>query len=164
MNISYHDVYVEKTNITRNLLQQEGTENGRLVYGENIWIKYFDNWIQVFKTRGIKNIITTDCRFKNEIDYIKEQGGIIIKINAPIRNDQRLKRESNGDENIYNLLKINKNINIEDIKEIYEESYNFVCHHLSNIHNDVTIKDKEVLERILYMMNFFEVNEEIEIE
>jgi len=57
-----------------------------------------------------------------------------------------------------------KNIDVVDIKEIFEESYNFVCHHLSNIHSDITIKDKEILERILYLMNFFEVNEEIEIE
>lgn len=105
MNVSYHDVYIEKTNITRNLLQQEGTENGRLIHGENIWINYFDNWIEVFKNRGIKNIITTDCRFKNEIDYIKNHGGIIIKIHAPIRNDKRLKKESKGDENVYNCLK-----------------------------------------------------------
>ena len=104
MNITYHDVYVEKTNITRNLLQQEGTENGRLVYGEDIWIKYFDNWVKIFKNRGIKNIITTDCRFKNELQYIKNQGGIIIKLVAPLRNDQRLKRESNGDEAIYKSL------------------------------------------------------------
>lgn len=120
MNISYHDVYIEKTNITRNLLQQEGTENGRLVYGENIWIKYFDNWIQVFKTRGIKNIITTDCRFKNEIDYIKAQGGIIIKIHAPVRNDQRLKRESNSDQLVYNCLKNHSSeCDIDNVEESY---------------------------------------------
>ena len=104
MNVPYHDVYIEKTNVTRNLLQQEGTENGRLVYGEDIWINYFDNWTKIFQNRGIKNIITTDCRFKNELQYIKNQGGIIMKINAPLRNEQRLKKESNGDDFIYKCL------------------------------------------------------------
>ena len=59
---------------------------------------------------------------------------------------------------------IKSNVDLVDIKEIFEESYNFVCYQLSNTHYDITVKDREILERILYMMNFFEVTEENEVE
>lgn len=103
-NIKFDDVYVSKTNDTRRLLQLEGTENGRNVLGKDIWIKYFDNWISVYKSRGVDTFICTDVRFKNELDYIKSSGGIIIKINAPMRNLKRLTHESGGNADILQSL------------------------------------------------------------
>jgi hypothetical protein len=64
-NISFEDVYKQKTQKTRKLLQQEGTENGRNLYGKDIWISYFDNWTKVHKSRGIDVILICDVRFKN---------------------------------------------------------------------------------------------------
>lgn len=96
-NIEFDQVYVNKTHETRRLLQTEGTENGRDILGENIWINYFDNWKKVHESRGIHIIFCCDVRFKNEYDYIKNNDGIIIKIVAPIRNQTRLQNESKGD-------------------------------------------------------------------
>lgn len=90
---SYNDLYVEKTNLSRGLLQYEGTENGRDRRGQDIWIKYLANWITIFKNRGIRHFVITDCRFENEIDFIKNNGGIVIKINAEMRNRDCLLRE-----------------------------------------------------------------------
>ena len=95
-DVSFEDVYVSKSVNTRRLLQIEGTENGRNVLGENVWINYLDNWITVYKSRGIEHFICTDVRFKNELEYIKKSGGIVIKIDAPERNYLRLYRESEG--------------------------------------------------------------------
>jgi hypothetical protein len=103
-NISFDEVYIAKTNDTRRLLQLEGTENGRNILGKDIWIKYFDNWISVYKSRGIDTFICTDVRFQNELDYIKRSGGMIIKINAPQRNFQRLYKESCGDDSVLQSL------------------------------------------------------------
>ena len=104
-NIKFDDVYVSKTNDTRRLLQMEGTENGRNVLGKDIWIKYFANWISVYKSRGVDTFICTDVRFQNELDYIKHSGGIVIKIDAPTRNLNRLKQESKGNETILKTLR-----------------------------------------------------------
>jgi phosphomevalonate kinase len=104
-NISFEDVYKQKTQKTRKLLQQEGTENGRNLYGKNIWISYFDNWTKVHKSRGIDVILIGDVRFKNEYDYIKKNDGIIIKVVAPERNKQRLNQESGGDLTIIENIK-----------------------------------------------------------
>lgn len=105
-NIPFQNVYINKTIETRSLLQKEGTENGRDLLDKNIWINYLNNWVNIFKFRGIDNFIITDVRFQNEIDYIKENKGLLIFINAPKRNLERLNKESNGDkklmENIQN--------------------------------------------------------------
>lgn len=103
-DVPFCDVYLDKTNETRTLLQQEGTERGRDIFGKDIWIKYLHNWISVYKSRGIHSFVCPDVRFKNELEYIKSQGGIVIRINAPKRNLQRLEQESGGDKNIKHIL------------------------------------------------------------
>ena len=119
-NIKFHDVYVSKTNDTRRLLQMEGTENGRNVLGKDIWIKYFDNWISVYKSRGVDTFICTDVRFQNELDYIKGFGGIVIKINAPTRNLNRLIQESNGNETTLQSLRSHPSeCDLDDIPNDY---------------------------------------------
>jgi len=107
-DIPYDDVFVEKTNATRTLLQQEGTEHGRDVYGQDIWIKYFDNWMQIFSKRGISNVIVCDVRFENELKYIKSKGGIVIKVEAQDRNMARLISESKSDERVLDKLRSHK--------------------------------------------------------
>lgn len=92
--IPFDKVFVKKTNETRQLLQYEGTENGRNKYGKDIWINYTDNWIKVWKSRGFTTFCITDCRFKNEIDWIKKNGGIVIKIEAPNRSKSKFIQES----------------------------------------------------------------------
>lgn len=104
-DISFDDVYVSKTTNTRRLLQTEGTENGRNVLGNDIWIRYLDNWITVHKSRGIEHFICTDVRFKNELEYIKQSGGVVIKIKAPERNKLRLYNEAVGNVQVIEILK-----------------------------------------------------------
>jgi hypothetical protein len=103
--ISFDDVYINKTQKTRRLLQLEGTENGRDILGKDIWIRYLENWIKVHESRGIQNFICTDVRFPNEFDYIKDHGGIVLRIDAPERNIKRLLSESRGDTNVLETLK-----------------------------------------------------------
>jgi hypothetical protein len=107
-NIQFNDVYINKTQNTRRLLQLEGTENGRDILGKDIWIRYLENWIKVHESRGIQNFICTDVRFQNEFDYIKYRGGIVLRIDAPERNTERLLSESRGDSNILETLKTHR--------------------------------------------------------
>lgn len=56
-------------------LQLMGTEVGRNVFGQNLWIHALEN-----KIDKDENYIVTDVRFQNEIDWIRGQKGIIIEI------------------------------------------------------------------------------------
>jgi hypothetical protein len=57
-------------------LQLMGTEVGRNVFGENIWIHSLENKIKDVS----KHYVVTDVRFQNEIDWIRKQKGILIEI------------------------------------------------------------------------------------
>lgn len=105
MDVRFDDVYVTKNHESRKLLQLEGTEHGRRVLGEDIWINYHKSWVEVFGSRGIDVVIVSDVRFQNEAKYIKTNGGILIKIDAPTRTEKRLQQESNADLKIYNQIK-----------------------------------------------------------
>lgn len=129
-NISYDDVYHTKTKDTRRLLQSEGTENGRNLFGNDIWIKYFDNWKNVFMSRGISHIICTDIRFKNELAYFKENNAFLIKIIAPELNNERLLQESQGDPHVLNTIQTH--ISECDLDDIPNSEFNLVIHNHKN--------------------------------
>lgn len=105
--LSYDDLYVNKTDVSRRLLQVEGT-NGRNE-NTNIWINYLDNWATVQSRRGVEYLIISDCRYKNEFEYIKKNDGILIKVIAPDRNNDRLVQEASSsgvfDNEIFNKIK-----------------------------------------------------------
>jgi len=56
-------------------LQLLGTEAGRNVFHKDIWIYALENRI-----RRHKNVVITDTRFPNEIDFIRSKGGIIVEV------------------------------------------------------------------------------------
>lgn len=45
-------------------------------------------------------VLVTDCRFINEADWIMNNGGLLIRVNAPTRNAQALDLSSDGDLNV----------------------------------------------------------------
>ena len=100
----YHHRTVEiietKVNLTpRLLLQLLGTECGRNIIHPNIWVnalmsEYKESPQNILKGEGYQlgdvypNWIITDCRFPNELEAVKKEGGITIRVNRkkkPIR-------------------------------------------------------------------------------
>lgn len=61
----------------RRLLQRIGTEAGRQILGENIWVE------TAFKNARSDKIVVTDVRFLNEADAIRSRGGLLIRIHRP---------------------------------------------------------------------------------
>lgn len=59
----------------RGLLQRMGTEVGRNMIADDIWVRELDG------KRG--NIIVTDMRFPNEYERVKRNGGQVWRINRP---------------------------------------------------------------------------------
>lgn len=88
-------VFGEKDRKTRKFLQKEGTENGRDVHGQAIWLKYFISWAYLYYcNNNINVIIASDCRFPNEAELIKHLGGVLVKIESKERTDMRRSKEN----------------------------------------------------------------------
>lgn len=68
--------FAKKHSEIRELLQRLGTEGGRDVLGENIWLN------TLFE-KPYTNLVITDVRFPNEAEAIQERGGKIVRIIRP---------------------------------------------------------------------------------
>jgi hypothetical protein len=85
---SYNEVYHTKPPHVRETLQQLGTELGRNVYGEDVWVRSLSAWMQIFYERwGIDRFVITDVRFPNEIKFLHTLGAVVYRIQAPARAD-----------------------------------------------------------------------------
>lgn len=83
---TYEEVFMTKPPKVRNLLQHEGTENGRNIYGYDIWLDTAYSWMKlIYEQWGIQRFVIPDVRFPNEVDYIKRHGGKVLRIVAPRR-------------------------------------------------------------------------------
>ena len=138
-NVDYDKIFVNKDLESRKLLQKVGTEEGRDVYGENIWVKTLETWMKVYHDRGIKRFIISDVRFQNEVDWIKSIGGKVIKINADDRRKKKLLEEVDN--------------NAERIKEIVnhrtEKGLDNVTNYDFEVDNSIGIDIKLELSKLL---------------
>lgn len=117
-NCEYNKVFGEKDYETRRMLQKVGTEEGRNVFGENIWINVTETWIRLLNERGVERFIICDVRFQNEADWIKKMNGILVKIVAPKRYRIRLEKETNNNEELINEIKNHKSeVMIDEFSE-----------------------------------------------
>jgi hypothetical protein len=71
-----------KSAATRDYLQQEGTERGRDVYGEDTWIKHAETLLYYYHMKGYKHFVVPDIRFPNEARWIHALGGIVIRLHG----------------------------------------------------------------------------------
>lgn len=69
-----------KVNFTevRTLLQRMGTEVGRNLLGDNIWV---DTALRNLSDDG--KYVVTDCRFPNEAEAICSRGGVVFRVIRP---------------------------------------------------------------------------------
>lgn len=73
----YTEAKVQFTEL-RNFLQVLGTEAGRKVLGEDVWVDAL-----MRSLNPAENYIFTDVRFPNEFRAVKENGGLNIRIDRP---------------------------------------------------------------------------------
>ena len=82
----------------RYALQLMGTEAGRNVFHTDIWGTSLLN-----RSKG-KDVVVTDVRFENEIKFIQDNGGIIIRVkrgDEPVWYDDLSKLTNTKDKEIY---------------------------------------------------------------
>jgi hypothetical protein len=72
----------DKSPATRHMLQQRGTEEGRNVYGEDIWVKTLEAWTATHVSKGWYRFVVTDVRFPNEAKWIKDMGGEVYRVHG----------------------------------------------------------------------------------
>lgn len=62
----------------RQLLQRMGTEAGRMIHGQDLWVNLAKK-----KARCLSRVVVTDVRFPNEAKAIQEGGGTLLRIERP---------------------------------------------------------------------------------
>jgi hypothetical protein len=83
---TYEECFVTKPPKIRTLLQEEGTERGRNVFGEEYWMDQLFARIGYYNVRwGMDKFVITDVRFPNEVTGIQARGGKVFQIVAPQR-------------------------------------------------------------------------------
>ena len=84
---TWEEVFETKPPHVRTMLQKLGTEQGRDVYGENIWVDTMFAWIYTYAHYWNEyNFIIPDVRFPNEVEGIQSHEGKVFRIHAPKRN------------------------------------------------------------------------------
>ena len=106
VTLTYDLLYDKKTFESRKKLQEYATEYGRDKYNQDMWIRGLDMQIETFRRRSPKEVmvIICDVRFKNEAEYIKNKNGLLYRINANNRTNERYNKESNNDISKYNMI------------------------------------------------------------
>lgn len=66
----------------RRLQQVLGTEVGREVLGESIWVDTGMEKVAKVHARGVP-VVVTDCRFDNEAEAVREAGGKVVRVVRP---------------------------------------------------------------------------------
>lgn len=59
----------------RHLLQTLGTEWGRKLVRDDLWIKLMERRLEKFQQYAVEGVVITDVRFENEAALIREKGG-----------------------------------------------------------------------------------------
>lgn len=82
---TFEEAFYSKPDWVRRMLQTVGTELGRNVHGEDIWVKHMLNWWTLLGSSGLTKWVCADCRFPNEVAAIERVGGIVLRLSAPER-------------------------------------------------------------------------------
>lgn len=107
----------------RQLLQKFGTEVGRNI-SPDLWVIALINSYIEAKSNGYEeDWIVTDVRFKNEAEAIRENGGILIRLNRNTGfNDQHSSETALDDYKNFDLI-IDNNGTLD---ELIDKVYNFM--------------------------------------
>lgn len=85
--ITFEEAFVTKPPHIRTLLQIQGTELGRNIYGQKIWCDTLVAWMDVYNFHwDVDQFVIPDVRFINEMNFIQDDlDGKVIQVYAPER-------------------------------------------------------------------------------
>lgn len=126
LGFSHDEVYVNRTPESRNALQGVG-DGCREEFGHSVWVdKAFKRW-GIYNTK--EAIVFSDCRYPNESESIKKEGGFIIRVIRPdapaIESGANHRSETSMDEIIPDVTIVNDG-DLGDLAEKVEEAYSLL--------------------------------------
>lgn len=76
------EVVLDRVNASpRKLMQTLGTEWGRQMIDENLWINHLDGRLRSIEIRtGLNGLVISDVRFQNEVDFVHRLGGEVWRV------------------------------------------------------------------------------------
>jgi hypothetical protein len=104
----------------RRLLQVVGTEAGRMILGENVWVDILDKRFPDIDDDSTKYVIT-DCRFDNEVDFVRTKGGLLVWVDRPGLQSDGHASESEHIKDLASVILHN-----DETKEELEEDVRFM--------------------------------------
>lgn len=122
---TFEEVFDTKPPEVRKALQLKGTEEGRNVFGEDIWVNILEAQINIINRRNkIRKFVIPDVRMDNEAIWVRDNGGIVIAIESNrVHSNMNSEAKAHSSEagisnNLINLI-VNNNIgtSIESLKE-----------------------------------------------
>lgn len=119
----------------RYVMQKFGTEACREVMQKDIWIKSLERRIQ---SEPNKNWVITDCRFINEIGFVKNMGGVLLKVVRNNREDIDNKGINHSSEN--SLDNFNTWDAVIENNGTYRDLYLSIEHLFDTKFNDIVIE------------------------
>lgn len=96
----------------RNIIRKAGTEAGRGVLGEDVWVNAVFNSIS-----QNDDYVISDCRFRNEADAVRSKNGFVVRITRDsVRQDISHSSETSLDGYLFDYI-IENNGSIEELEE-----------------------------------------------
>ena len=125
----------------RIVLQKLGTDCLRCHFHQNIWVDSLERKIR----NTTKNVIITDCRFKNEIDMLRNLGATIIRVERDTLPEWfekvgELNTKGYNNAGIINL--------VPEVKNIHISEPDFIFHALSGDFNHLYNQINKMMEDI----------------
>lgn len=115
---------------TRHALQRVGTDVGRNILGQGLWVHLALEGIN----HNITSIVVTDVRFQNEIDYINKIGGEVWKIQRDVVENDSTVQEVHVSELHNQLTGISRTIpNNETLKDFCYDLDTAMTVHLKEV-------------------------------
>lgn len=137
-NMAYDRIFVRKDVESRSALQLRGTELGRNVHGEDVWVRHLHAWMRAHLERGIDTFFITDNRFENEKNAFTALAQNAdfrnptvkhIRVLAPDRTYARRIEETKGDLEAF--LRISNHPSENGLDHLPDSEFDLV------VHNDV---------------------------
>lgn len=67
----------------RRLMQTLGTEWGREVIADDLWLRVADKVLADVEEQGAPGVVISDVRFPNEAEWVRSRGGQVVEIIRP---------------------------------------------------------------------------------
>lgn len=99
----------------RRLMQVFGTEVGRQILGENVWVDLLAKKYRDIAASSSRYVIT-DCRFPNEVNFVKDTYGDVVWVDRPGIESDGHASESTAMKDLADYL-LNNDSTIQDLEE-----------------------------------------------